>query len=173
MLASQHEKIKQSRQPYTGYPNPRITTKMVSIKIFALARQQYTIFSQSSLTNLILKNLSEVTQEMPQSRSTVLPSHHRKARLGNIKDKTEASYETTVAQRNKNELKYKRLGTIIMKTRLIKYIENLPPKTENFQIKNSGSFHISAQNVDCGYSLEPPWQGGSNEYSQSMFLSRS
>ena len=30
-------------------------------------------------------------------------------------------------------------------------------------------FYISAQNIDCGYSLEPPWQGGSNEYPQSMF----
>ena len=25
-------------------------------------------------------------------------------------------------------------------------------------------FHISAQNIDCGYSLEPPLRGGSNEY---------
>ena len=33
-------------------------------------------------------------------------------------------------------------------------------------------FHISAQNIDCGYSLEPPQRGGSNEYPQSMFLSR-
>ena len=33
-------------------------------------------------------------------------------------------------------------------------------------------FHISAQNIDCGYSLEPPRRGGSNEYAQSMFLSR-
>ena len=33
-------------------------------------------------------------------------------------------------------------------------------------------FHISAQNIDCGYSLEPPRRGGSNEYPQSMFLSR-
>ena len=32
----------------------------------------------------------------------------------------------------------------------------LPPKNENFQIKNSDVFHISAQNIDCGYSLEPP-----------------
>ena len=44
-----------------------------------------------------------------------------------------------------------------------------PPKTENFQIKNS-IFHISAQNIDCGYSLEPPRRGGSNEDPQSMFL---
>ena len=45
----------------------------------------------------------------------------------------------------------------------------LPPKNENFQIKNSDIFHISAQNIDCGYSLEPPRRGGSNEYPQSMF----
>ena len=37
--------------------------------------------------------------------------------------------------------------------------------------KNSDIFHITAQNIDCGYSLEPPRRGGSNEYPQSMFLS--
>ena len=30
-------------------------------------------------------------------------------------------------------------------------------------------FLISAQNIDYGYSLELPHQGGSNEYPQSMF----
>ena len=45
----------------------------------------------------------------------------------------------------------------------------LSPKNENFQMKNSDIFHISAQNIDCGYSLEPPRRGGSNEYPQSMF----
>ena len=40
----------------------------------------------------------------------------------------------------------------------------LPSKTEIFQIKNSDIFYISAQNIDCGYSLEPPRRGGSNEY---------
>ena len=44
-------------------------------------------------------------------------------------------------------------------------------KTENFQIKKL-IFHISAQNIDCGYTLEPPRRGGSNEYPQSMFLRR-
>ena len=43
------------------------------------------------------------------------------------------------------------------------------PKTENFPIKTSDIFHISAQNIDCGYSLEPPRQDGSNGYPQSMF----
>ena len=45
-------------------------------------------------------------------------------------------------------------------------------KTENIQIINSDIFHISAQNVDCGYLLEPPRWDGSNKYSQSLLLSR-
>ena len=62
---------------------------------------------------------------------------------------------------------------IVTKTRLFKYILKIsPPKTENFQIKVLIFFHISAQNVDCGYSIEPPRRGGSNEYPQSMLLSR-
>ena len=61
----------------------------------------------------------------------------------------------------------------ITKTCLFKYIENFTSKKlKNIQIKNSDIFHISAQNIDCGYSLEPPRQGGSNECSQSMFMSR-
>ena len=47
-----------------------------------------------------------------------------------------------------------------------------PLKAESFQIKILIFFLISAQNIDCGYSLEPPRRGGSNEYPQSMFLSR-
>ena len=30
-------------------------------------------------------------------------------------------------------------------------------------------FLILAQNIDCGYTLEPPRRGGSNVYPQSMF----
>ena len=48
----------------------------------------------------------------------------------------------------------------------------LQPKNENFQIKNSDIFYLSAQNIDCGYSLEPPRRGGSNEHPQSTLLSR-
>ena len=47
-----------------------------------------------------------------------------------------------------------------------------PPKNWKLSDKNSNIFHISAQNIDCGYSLEPPRRGGSNEYPQSMFSSR-
>ena len=48
----------------------------------------------------------------------------------------------------------------------------LPPKHENLQIKNSDLFRISAQNIDCGYLLEPLRWGDSNEYPPSPFLSR-
>ena len=46
----------------------------------------------------------------------------------------------------------------------------LQQKKENFQLKKSDIFHIIAQNIDCGYSLEPPQRGGSNENPQSMFF---
>ena len=48
------------------------------------------------------------------------------------------------------------LVIVITKTCLFKYTENFTCKNENIQIKHSDIFHISAQNIDCGYSLEPP-----------------
>ena len=44
----------------------------------------------------------------------------------------------------------------------------LPTTKWKFSDKNFDVFHISAQNIDCGYSLEPPRRGGSNEYPQFM-----
>ena len=48
-------------------------------------------------------------------------------------------------------------------------IQILPPKNEKFQKR---IWYISAQNIDFGYSLEPPRRGGSNVDPQSMFLNR-
>ena len=45
-------------------------------------------------------------------------------------------------------------------------------KNENFQQKNVDIFLIFAQNIDCGYTLEPLRRGGSNEYPQAMFWSK-
>ena len=45
-------------------------------------------------------------------------------------------------------------------------------KNENFLLKIFDIFLIFAQNLDCGYTLEPPRRGGSNEYPQSMFWSK-
>ena len=65
---------------------------------------------------------------------------------------------------------YLRPGTISMEDGAETHYENTPIQiygkfhhktNENIQIKNSDIFHISAQNIDCGYSLEP-----------TMFLSR-
>ena len=53
---------------------------------------------------------------------------------------------------------------------------NFDPLKPHFYIVKLGFtgvyilFLISAENIDCGYSLEPPRRGGSNEYQQSMFL---
>ena len=58
------------------------------------------------------------------------------------------------------------------------HYENLPMqyteevlgcKNENLQCTKFDIFLIFAQNIDCGYTLEPPRRGGSNEYLQSMF----
>ena len=55
------------------------------------------------------------------------------------------------------------------------YLYNFDPLKPHFYIVKLGFtgvyiiFVISAQNIDCGYSLEPPRRGGSNEYPQSMF----
>ena len=45
-------------------------------------------------------------------------------------------------------------------------------KNDNFQMKIFDIFLIFAQNIDCGFTLEPPPRGGSNEYPQSMFWSK-
>ena len=49
------------------------------------------------------------------------------------------------------------------------YTEDFITKKWKFPDKKSDIFHISAQNIDCGYSLEPPRRGGSNDYPQTMF----
>ena len=61
-------------------------------------------------------------------------------------------------------------GDALRKHAYSNILKILPPEKWKFEIKKkSDIFHISAQNIDCGYSLEPPQRGGSNEYPQSMF----
>ena len=56
------------------------------------------------------------------------------------------------------------------------YLHNFDPLKPHFCIVKLGFtgvyiiFLISAKNIDCGYWLEPPRRGGSNEYPQSIFL---
>ena len=46
----------------------------------------------------------------------------------------------------------------ITKTNLFKYTENFTTKKWKFSDNSSDIFHISAQNIDCGYTLELPQQ---------------
>ena len=81
------------------------------------------------------------------------------------------SRRAVVSFGRKNARKYC-LTAYITKKCLFKYTEKLiTEKLKNFRQNIQIFFHISAQNIDCGYSLEPPRRGGSNEYPQSMFLS--
>ena len=56
------------------------------------------------------------------------------------------------------------------------YLYNFDPLKPHFYIVKLGFkgvyiiFLISAENIDYGYSLEPPRRGGSNEFPQCMFL---
>ena len=59
------------------------------------------------------------------------------------------------------------------------YLYNFDPLKPNFCIVKLGFtgvynffFLFLLKNIDCGYSLELPCRGGSNEYPQSMFLIR-
>ena len=51
-------------------------------------------------------------------------------------------------------------------TEFFKFVKN-----KNFQ-KMFDFFLIFAQNIDCGYMLEAPRRGGSNEYPHSMYWSK-
>ena len=57
---------------------------------------------------------------------------------------------------------------LFTKIRLFKYIENFTTKKWKFSDKNSDIF-IFLLKTDCGYSLDPPRRGGSNEYPQFVF----
>ena len=58
------------------------------------------------------------------------------------------------------------------------YLYNFDPLKSHFYIVKLGFtgvniiFLISAQKIDCGYSLEPPPRGGSNDYARSIFWAK-
>ena len=60
----------------------------------------------------------------------------------------------------------------ITKTSLFKQTENFTTNKWKFSDKNSDICHISAQNINCRYSLELSLWGSSKEFPQSIFLSR-
>ena len=99
-----------------------------------------------------------------------LPEAQKEEELKKI-DKTSATYEDDLQQTNRLRTVSRRTTEVgsLRKHVYSNILKILPPKYKHFQIKKSDTFHSSAQNIDCGYSLEPPWRGGSNGYPQSMF----
>ena len=88
------------------------------------------------------KNVSEYTQGMPQ--------HSR----------------GTKQRRDKKQIKTKQTPHIITKTCLYN-VDPLKSHLYTVKLELTGVyiiFLISVQNIDRGYSLEPPRRGGSNEY---------
>ena len=86
--------------------------------------------------------------------------NHRRKPTNDIKRKNKQTESTQATNQAK----------AITKTRLFKYIENfITTKGKISDKKISNIFRISALIIDCGFSLEPPRRGGSNEYSQYMF----
>ena len=72
--------------------------------------------------------------------------------------------------------------TVLTKSKLVitkTCLSNLEPLKHNFYIVKLGFtgvyiiILIFAQNIDCGYSLEPSHRGGSNEYPQSCLGQKS
>ena len=57
---------------------------------------------------------------------------------------------------HKTARRRKQVIKLITKIRLFKYIENFITENWKFSDKSYDIFHMSAQNIDCGYSLEPP-----------------
>ena len=113
-------------------------------------------------------------------RSTPSPQHRRERQTNTIKQPQNDQTVSRVGNSfpKKWELSYIKLTKYIISLHNYKTLRKhaysnvlkiIQPKKENFQIKFSDIFHISAQNIHCGYSLEPPRRGGSNEYPQSMF----
>ena len=64
-------------------------------------------------------------------------------------------------------------GVSLRKQAYSNILKILPPKIDSFLIKKNLIFFIFLlKNIDCGYSLEPPRRGGSNEYHNLCFVSR-
>ena len=71
-----------------------------------------------------------------------------------------------INKNNKKQYEIKKKIIFYITTNILKISS---PKTESFHIKMLIFFHISAQNTDCAYSLEPPHRGGSNKYTNPCF----
>ena len=84
------------------------------------------------------------------------------------------STDALLTDKSFSYLSRRTVSSLITKTRLY----NFDPLKPHFYIVKLGFtglyiiFLISAQNIDCEYSLEPPSRGGSNEYHNLCFVQK-
>ena len=89
----------------------------------------------------------------------------------NLHELSNSIFSEKIRQKNSKCRQLKFNSASITKTRLYHF----DPLKPHFCIVKLGftgvyiMFLISAKNIDCGYSLEPPLRGDSYKYPQSMF----
>ena len=89
----------------------------------------------------------------------------------NVHELSNSIFSEKIRQKNSKCRQLKFNSASITKTRLYHF----DPLKPHFYIVILGftgvyiMFLISAKNIDCGYSLEPPLRGDSYKYPQSMF----
>ena len=93
-------------------------------------------------------------------------------RINNIEDFQEETHSQTIAYlwHQKEDQIYH--GKPLRKHAYSNILKSLPPKKWKFSDKNLCYFSYFCSKHRLWHSLEPPRRGGSNEYPQSMFLSR-
>ena len=89
----------------------------------------------------------------------------------NLHELSNSIFSEKIRQKNSKCRQLKFNSVSITKTRLY-HFDPLKPHFYIIKLGFTGvyiMFLISAKNIDCGYSLEPPLRGDSYKYPQSMF----
>ena len=119
---------------------------------------------------MIVSNMCSPKIEKTTCASTGVSINRRKKRRGTNYIWPKQNGTSTLATRQKRWIATVEPPTNNhYKNTLIQIYWKFHLKNKNVQIKKSDIFHISAQNIDCWYLLEPPQRSGSNEYPQSLF----
>ena len=95
---------------------------------------------------------------LPSYQHITIQSSRKSTRGYQTTSETFPTYHSSTLHEENTSMQY---------TEIVWVVQNL-----KFRKNFSDSFLIFAQNIDCGYTLEPPRRGGSNEYPQSMFWSK-
>ena len=109
---------------------------------------------------------------LPQAQDNGLFTLNDNKKHHIVDNKTEHTKKYEQRKRHCNWDTVLNRSIVITKTRLFKYIENFISKNWKFSNKKLWYFSYFCSKHRLWVSLEPPRRGGSNEYPQSMLLSR-